>query len=182
MFDQMMPASITWGEWAAKGFIDYAAPRDWMSEMNPPGSIIGSPVFLLAGGGSLGGSWPGATLPNWVYDPQPSDVETLLVGGNADFSTPAQFATTELLPLLSNGQQVILSEMGHTNDVFGMQTDAMFHMLATFFDAGEVDDSLFVYQPMSFDVGLGFPDVAHAIVNAAVAVGLLLAAALVVLL
>ena len=71
--------------------------------------------------------------------------------------------------------------MGHTGDVFGLQPDAMFHMLVTFFDTGEVDDSLFEYQPMSFDVSLGFPDMAHAIVNAAVAVGLLIAAALVVL-
>lgn len=181
MFDQMMPSSVTWGEWAAKGFIDYVAPRDWLSEMNPPGSIIGSPVSLLAGGGSLGGSWPVTSLPDWVHEAQPSDVETLLVGGNADFSTPVQFATDELLPLLGNGRQVILAEMGHTNDVFGMQTDAMFHMLATFFDTGEVDDSLFEYQPMSFELGMSFPDMAHAIVNAAVAVGLLIAAALVVL-
>jgi len=181
MFDQMIPTSVTWGEWAAKGFVDYAAPRDWLSDMNPPGSIIGSPLSLLAGGGTLGGSWPMPSLPDWIHESQPSDIETLLIGGNADFSTPVQFATEELLPLLSNGQQVILSEMGHTSDVFGMQTDAMFHMLTTFFDTGEIDDSLFEYQPMSFDVGLSFPDVAHAIVNVAVAVGLLIVAALVVL-
>jgi hypothetical protein len=71
--------------------------------------------------------------------------------------------------------------MGHTGDVFGLQTHAMFHMLATFFDTGEVDDSLFEYQPMSFDLGLSFPDMAHGIVNGAVAVGLLIVAALVVL-
>jgi len=181
MFDQMIPSSVTWGEWASKGVVDYAEPRDWLREMNPPDSIIGSPVSLLAGGGTLGGSWPVTSLPNWVHEAQPSDVETLLVGGNADFSTPVQFATDELLPLLSNGHQVILSEMGHGSDVFGLQPDAMFHMLVTFFDTGEVDDSLFEYQPMSFDVSLGFPDMAHAIVNAAVAVGLLIAAALVVL-
>jgi len=181
MFDQMMPSSVTWGEWAAKGSMDYDPLRDWLNDMNPPNAIIGSPVSLLAGGGTLGGSWPVTSLPEWVHEPQPSDIETLLVGGNSDFSTPAQFAAEELLPLLSNGQQVILAEMGHTGDVFGLQPDAMFHMLATFFDTGEVDDSLFEYQPMSFDVSLGFPDIAHAIVNAAVAVGLLIAAALVVL-
>ena len=181
MFDQMIPTSVVWGEWASKGFVDYAAPRDWVHEMNPPGSIIGSPVSLLAGGGVLGGSWPTTPLPDWVHEPQASDHETLLVGGSADFSTPAQFATDELLPLLSNGHQVILSEMGHSNDLFGLQTDAMFHMLSTFFDTGEVDDSRFEYQPMSFELGLSFPDMAHAVVNAAVAVGILLAAALVVL-
>jgi len=181
MFDQMIPTSVVWGEWSAKGGMDYDPERDWLNEMNPPGSIIGSPVSLLAGGGTLGGSWPVTSLPQWMHEAQPSDHETLLVGGNADFSTPVQFATNELLPLLSNGQQVILTEMGHTNDVFGLQTDAMFHLLATFFDTGEVDDSRFEVQPMSFDVSLGFPDMAHAVVNAAVAVGLIIAAALVVL-
>ena len=182
MFDQMIPASVVWGEWAAKGYLDYAAPRDWLREMNPTGSIIGSPVSLLAGGGALGGSWPTEPLPEWVHEAQPSDHETLLVSGSADFSTPVQFATEELLPLLPNGSQVILAEMGHSNDLFGMQTDAMFHMLSTFFDTGEVDDSQFEYQPMSFELGLSFPDMAHAVVSAAVAVGILLAAALVVLL
>lgn len=121
------------------------------------------------------------TLPDWIHEPQPSAAKTLLVGGNADFSTPAQFPTDELLPLLSNGRQVILSEMGRTNDVFGLQTNAMFHLLVTFFDTGEVDDSLFEYQPMSFALPMSFPDMAHAIVNGAVAVGLLIAAALVVM-
>lgn len=181
MFDQMMPFSVVWGEWAAKGFIDYAAPRDWIREMNPPGSIMGSPVSLLAGGGVLGGSWPVTVLPDWVHEPQVSEHETLLVGGNADFSTPAQFATDELLPLLPNGQQVILSEMGHSGDLFGLQPEAMIHLLTTFFDTGEVDDSHFEYQPMSFDLGMSFSDMAHAVVNAAVAVGILIAAALVVL-
>lgn len=182
MFDLMMPASVTWGEWAAKGSVDYAAPRDWMNEMNPPDSILGSPLSLLVGGSvQLGGGWPAAPLPAWVHEPQPSDVETLLIGGNNDFSTPAQFATDELLPLLSNGHQVILSEAGHTSDVFGVQAEATFHLLTTFYDTGEVDDSLFEYQPMSFDVGLGFPDIAHAVLNAAVGVALLIVAALVIL-
>jgi len=124
---------------------------------------------------------PVAPLPEWVHAPQPSEVETLLVSGNADFSTPARFATEELLPVLADGEQVILSDMGHTGGLLGLQSDAMFHLLATFFDTGEVDDSLFTYQPMRFDVSMGFPDMAHAVINAAVAVGLLLAAALVVL-
>lgn len=108
-------------------------------------------------------------------------METLLVSGSADFSTPAQFATEELLPLLSNGRQVVLSEMGHTGDLFGLQSEAMFHMLATFFDPGEGDDSMFEVQPMHFDTGLGFLDMAHAVVNAVVAAAVVLAAALVML-
>jgi hypothetical protein len=87
-------------------------------------------------------------------------VETLLVSGNIDATTPAQWATEELLPSLKNGQQVILSEFGHTDDVWGLQPEATVHLLTTFYDTGEVDESLFTYQPMDFDVGLGFPAMA----------------------
>jgi hypothetical protein len=37
--------------------------------------------------------------------------------------------------------------------------------LTTFFDTGEVDDSRFTYQPMDFNVGLGFPTMAKIIVG-----------------
>ena len=67
---------------------------------------------------------------------------------------------------LSNGEQVILSEFGHTNDVRGLQPEATAQLLATFFDTGEVDDSRFTYQPMDFKVSLGFPVMAKAIVGA----------------
>ena len=179
MFDQMIPTSVAWGEWAAKGGMDYDSTRDWLNDMNPPGSILGSPLSLLAGGAALGGGWPIAPLPEWVHTPQPSEVETLLLGGNADFSTPARFATDELLPVLANGQQVVLSEMGHSGDTLGLQPDAAAHLLTTFFDTGEVDDSWFEYRPMNFELGRSFSDMAHAALNAVVAVGLLIAAVLV---
>ena len=95
---------------------------------------------------------------------QPSDVETLLVSGNIDATTPAQWATEELLPSLSNGEQVILSEFGHTDDVWGLQPEATVHLLTTFYDTGVVDDSLFTYQPMDFHVGLGFPEIAKLLI------------------
>jgi hypothetical protein len=64
------------------------------------------------------------------------------------------------LPSLSNGQQVILSEFGHVDDVWDLQPEATMHLLTAFYDTGVADDSLFTYQPMSFDVGLGFPAIA----------------------
>jgi len=90
-------------------------------------------------------------------------VETLLISGNIDATTPAQWATEELLPSLSNGEQVILSEFGHTDDVWNLQPEATVHLLTTFYDSGEVDNSLFTYQPMDFDVSLGFPVMAKMI-------------------
>jgi hypothetical protein len=75
-----------------------------------------------------------------------------------DYSTPIWQATEELLPTLSNGEQVILSEFGHSGDIWGLQPEATEHLLTTFFDTGEVDDSLYTYQPMDFQVGFGFPE------------------------
>lgn len=156
--DFMIPSAITWGDWAAKGSIDYDPRRDWITEMDPPDSILGAPTSLLVGGAvQLSGGWPIAPMTDEFRDLQPSDVETLLVNGSIDYSTPARFATGELLPVLENGEQVILSEFGHSSDVWGFQPEAMIHLLMTFYDTGEVDDSLFTYQPMDFHVGLGFP-------------------------
>jgi hypothetical protein len=91
-----------------------------------------------------------------------------------DFSVSPQWATEELLPVLSNGEQVILSEFGHTGDVWGLQPEAMVHLVTTFYDTGEVDDSLFTHQPMGFYVKRGWPTQAKQYLAIAVAVPLLL--------
>ncbi len=99
-------------------------------------------------------------MPAEFRQVHPSDVETLLISGNIDLSTPAEFATDDLLPSLTNGTQVILSEMGHVNDVMSLQPEAIARLLTSFYDSGEADDSLFVYEPMDFQVGWGFPQFA----------------------
>jgi len=91
---------------------------------------------------------------------QSTDVETLLISGSIDFSTPPQFATEELLPYLSNGEQVILKDFGHTGSFWSSQPEARVHMLNTFFDTGQVDASLYTYQPLDLNVGLGWPGLA----------------------
>jgi pimeloyl-ACP methyl ester carboxylesterase len=158
IWDSAIPPAITWGDWGAKGLTDYDPARDYLTEMNPPDSIIGAPASML--GGSMAGGWPINILPAELRQVQPSDVETLLVSGNADFSTPSQFATDELLPFLSNGEQVILSEFGHTGDVWGMQPEATVRLLTSFYDTGVADASLYTYQPMNFHVEVGFPEMA----------------------
>lgn len=171
MYDFMFPTSMTWGELAAKGIsADYDPARDYLTEMNPPGSILGAPMSEFIWSGTQAMDWPMTPIPAELRQVQPSDVETLLVSGSIDCTTPAQFATDELLPSLSNGQQVILSEFGHGDDVWGLQPEATVHLLTTFYNTGEVDDSLFTYQPMDFHVGLGFPAMAKLILAAIVLV------------
>jgi pimeloyl-ACP methyl ester carboxylesterase len=163
-YDMIVPTTFVYGEFLSKGVsADYDADRDYSTEMDPPGSIIGSPMSKVIWGSAAdedGVTWPTAVLPEEFRQVQPSAVETLLVSGNIDFSTPAEYATKELLPALENGEQVILSEMGHINDVMTLQPEATERLLTHFYDTGEVDDSLFVYQPMDFEVGLGYPELA----------------------
>jgi pimeloyl-ACP methyl ester carboxylesterase len=167
MYDLMIPTYMTWGELVIKGVsTDYDPTRDYLTEMNPPDSILGAPMSEFIWSGAQAMDWPIKLIPAELRQVQPSDVETLLVSGNIDATTPAHWATKELLPTLSNGEQVILSEFGHTDDVWGLQPEATVHMLTAFYDSGEVDDSHFTYQPMDFNVGLGFPAMAKIIVAA----------------
>jgi pimeloyl-ACP methyl ester carboxylesterase len=177
MYNMMWPPMNTWGEWANKGIIDIDPARDYITEMDPPGSILGSPLSLVCGGpGQFGGSWPQPSLSAEFLEAPASDVETLLVSGSIDFSVAPQWARDELLPVLSNGHQVILSEFGHTNDFWGLQPEATVHLLTTFYDTGEVDDSLFTYQPMDFHVKRGWPVQAKQYLAIAVVVPILLVA------
>ena len=100
---------------------------------------------------------------------QPSDVETLLVSGSIDFDTPMQFARDELLPSLSNGQHVIVSEYGH-GEFLALQPEASERLLTSFYDTGLADDSLFIYQPVNFHVGIGYPVMAKLALGAIVLV------------
>jgi pimeloyl-ACP methyl ester carboxylesterase len=179
MYDMMIPSYMTWGELAVKGVsTDYDPTRDYLAEMKPTDSILGTPMSEFIWSGAQAMDWPIELIPAELRQARPSDVETLLVSGNIDATTPAQWATEELLPFLKNGQQVILSEFGHTDDVWGLQPEATVHLLTTYYDTGEVDDSLFVYQPMNYDVGLmSFPFMAKILVAAVILIPLLLVGA-----
>jgi pimeloyl-ACP methyl ester carboxylesterase len=162
MYDLINPAKMmTWGESGAiVKSTDFDPTRNYFAEMNPPSSILGAPQSEFAWSPLYFADWPATLIPAEYRQVQVSDVETLLVSGSVDGTTPARYATEELLPSLSNGQQVILSEFGHVDDVWDLQPEATMHLLTTFFDTGEADDSLFIYQPMDFHVGLGFPAMA----------------------
>jgi pimeloyl-ACP methyl ester carboxylesterase len=159
--DLVLPNLFTWGDFFAKGSTDYDAARNYAAELDPPDSILGSPVALLFFGAFSGsGDWPIQLLPAELRQVQPSAVETLLVSGSFDVSTPAETATQDLLPALSHGKQVILSEMGHAADLMSLQPQAYERLLTSFYDTGVADDSLYTYLPMDFNVSLGFPAVA----------------------
>ena len=177
MYDLINPAAMmNWGQSAAMVMSsDFDSERNYFSEMNPSGSIIGAPQSELAWSPLQFTEWPSELISSELRQVQPSDVETLLISGSVDATTPARYATDELLPYLDNGQQVILSEFGHSNDIWDLQPEATMHLLTTFFISGVGDDSLFVYQPMDFEVGLGFPAIAKILVVAIILIFVLMA-------
>jgi pimeloyl-ACP methyl ester carboxylesterase len=73
---------------------------------------------LRLGHGALVDAWPAAPDKREYSQVRTSNVETLLIGGELDFSTPPQAATKELLPYLPNGHEVVLPGIGHTASIF----------------------------------------------------------------
>jgi pimeloyl-ACP methyl ester carboxylesterase len=160
-YNYIVPSMMTWGEMAAKAVsADFDSSRDYSVEMDPPSSIMGSPMGKLLWGPLRFGDWLIKPIPEEYRKLQRSDVETLLINGSVDFSTPAEFAMNELLPYLSRGKQIILSEMGHVDDVFAIQPEATKQLLTSFYETGVADDSLCTYVPMDFNVKWGFPKIA----------------------
>jgi len=170
-----LPNLWTWGEGLslAASVDDYYDPdRDYRSEFEAPETILGSPLSLILW--SMGPEWPTYPIPQEYLQVQPTDVETLLISGSIDLSVPPQYATEELLPYLSNGEQVILEDFGHTGSFWNSQPEARVRMLNTFFDTGQVDASLYTYQPLDFDAGLGWPALAKLLLAVLVLVLILL--------
>lgn len=79
-----------------------------------------------------------------------SQTETLIVSGNLDTSTPADFARDELMPYLPNGHQVILENFSHA-DIAMTQPENYFKLINTFFDTGKVDTSFFTPQTIDLN-------------------------------
>ena len=152
----MFAKASVWGHNAAlrSSLGQFDPARDYRTELNPPDSILGSPASTAAYAGYA--AWPANPIREAYRQVQHSNVETLLVSGSVDFNTPAQYARDELLPSLSNGQHVILSEYGH-GEFLSLQPEASKRLLNSFYDTGVADDSLFTYHPLDFQVGLGYP-------------------------
>ena len=66
--------------------------------------------------------------------------------------------------------------MGHTETFWNRQPEAARRLLTTFLSTGEVDASLYTYQPVDFDAGLGWPGLAKLVLAIVLAVVCLLVA------
>jgi pimeloyl-ACP methyl ester carboxylesterase len=153
LFSEMaFPSAFVWGETAAvSASTDLPSGLEYLAEANLEDTILGTPGSTWMFNGVS--AWPAHLLPEEFRRVQPSDVETLLVSGTVDFSTPAQFARDELLPSLNHGQQVILPEFGHSSDIWEIQPEATVQLVNSFYSTGVADNSLFVYHTPNFEEG-----------------------------
>jgi hypothetical protein len=154
-----------WGDVPATAQIDDAAGAAYYAGHTGRGTIIGNPFTdSLWGKGGLVTAWPHAVEVDQYSKLRPTDVDTLVISGDLDFATPAEFATKELLPSLRHGHQVVLHNLGHTGDTWTYETAASSRLINTFLDTGRVADSAYPQRRMSFDVTPGQPWLAKIVV------------------
>jgi pimeloyl-ACP methyl ester carboxylesterase len=177
-----LPQAFTWGEFASIAMADEQPAERYFSSGMGRGSIIGNPLTkFLWGAGGLVHAWPANPGENQYTSVQNSKVPTLLVGGTLDFATPAQNATKELLPHLTNGHQVILSGLGHVDDFWYYEPSASTQLLTTFYATGQVDTSRYTPNLVSFTTSQSQTAIARDLLGAMVGVALLAVLWLVVL-
>jgi len=165
----MLPADFAWGDSSAKAFsadYDFDPATDYVAEVTPGPYLLGSPGSSM--GWAAAGIWPVKKIPDEYRAAQPSSVETLMLSGTLDVSTPARNAREQLLPLLENGEQVVLSEFAHTGDLYYLQREATRHLLTTFYATGKVDASLYEPNEVNFEPKWGFPLIAKLALGGAV--------------
>ena len=176
----VFPRAQVWGDVAAVARTDAAYGRRFFAAGADRGSVIGSPgTDLVWAGGRLLDTWPASPDENEYTRVQNSNVETLLIGGNLDFSTPPQNATRELLPHLPKGHQVVLSDLGHTDDFWTYQPKAADRLINTFLDSGRVDTSSYTDNSVDFTPGSSHGKIATIVVSVMLAFAALAVLALV---
>lgn len=167
----MIPSDFAWGDSASKALsseYDYDPAMDYIGEVTPDPYLLGSPGSSMGWAGAP--VWPANKIPDEYRVARESSVETLMLSGSLDVSTPARNAREQLLPLLPNGDQVVLSGFAHTGDLIYLQQDATRHLLTTFFQTGEVDGSLYRPNVVNFKPNWGFPLIAKLVVSGAITV------------
>jgi pimeloyl-ACP methyl ester carboxylesterase len=180
MADLAFPRAQVWGDVAAVGRTDAAYARRFFATHADRGSVIGGPgTDLVWAGGRLFDAWPASPDENEYTHVRNSTVETLLIGGSLDFATPPQNATRELLPHLPNGHQVVVANLGHTDDFWAYEQAASNRLLNTYLDSGRVDTSLYSTNSVDFTPSFSHGSIAKIIVAVMLVLGALAALSLV---
>jgi pimeloyl-ACP methyl ester carboxylesterase len=170
------PGEFVWGEYAATARIDAKAAREYFSAGGSKTDLAYAATAFGWGEGGMVEAWPSTPDDDAYSEVRTSNVETLLIGGELDLATPPQWGTRDLLPHLPNGRQVVLPGFGHSTSFWLDQQDAGTHLVNTFLDTGQVDDSRYDPQRVDFT-----PEVTQAALGKGIGAGMVGLAALTVL-
>lgn len=151
--DLTFPEAFVWGELASVGMIDVDLANEYYGAGGDQGSILGNAgTDFIWAGGQLATVWPDSPNDDAYSEVRSTQVETLLVSGTLDFSTPVETAI-EFLPFVPNGQHVVLPDFGHSEDFWDYQPDAARRLLNSYYATGIADDSAYTYQTVDFQPG-----------------------------
>lgn len=166
--DLLFPELFIRGQYAAAATADAQAAREYFSTYGAErdSDLAYAATAMGWGGGRWLDEWPRTAEADRYSRVRRSQVETLLIGGELDFSTPPQIAEKELLPYLPNGHQVVLPGVGHTGSFFTVQPEASSRLINTFFDSGRVDDSVYKAEEPDFTSSTGLASVAKIVAGA----------------
>lgn len=180
MADLALPGGPVWGDCAAASQVDAAAADAHFAAGGKQGEILGNPgTDFMWAAGKAQHAWPANSGDAQYSRMRTSDVDTLVIGGTLDFTTPPEVATRELMPYLPNGHQVVLAELGHTVDFWSYQPDASSRLVNTFLDSGTVDDSLYTHRTMDFQPAMSWSAIARIAAGSMAALALAAAASFV---
>ncbi|HMQ05773.1 MAG TPA: alpha/beta hydrolase [Saprospiraceae bacterium] len=140
----------TWGDMFQKGFSADFNPdinyRQYLRSFDES-TLLGANYALLLWGSA--GTWSGKSIPESFKLLQPSHTETLILSGDLDVSTPADFATQKLLPSMPFAQQKVFRNMSHL-DVANIQPLSYQAIINEFFLTGHANFSAFKEATINF--------------------------------
>ncbi len=173
MAQLIFPKGQVWGDVAASGRSDAAFARRFFARHANRGSVIGSPgTDLTWSGGRLLDAWPASPDENEYTSVQDTKVETLLISGQLDFATPPQWRR-ELLPHLPSSHDLVLSNLGHSDDFWTYEPGASERLINTFLASGRVDTSLYTPAHVDFTPAMSQGTIAAIVVASMLGLALL---------
>ena len=138
MYDQFMSFAIYPGDLLAKTFSSVTDPdRDFVSELSDPGSVIGSPLSMVAWGSFEYSDWPVKPVAKEHPPTQKSNVETLIFYGSKETGEPFRKKYEENF---TNAHWLILDDLGHM-DIWNIIGEGTNHLMLRFLNDGVVDTS-----------------------------------------
>ena len=134
-----------WGESYFKAVsADYQSGADYLSSMNSKENLVGAPMSKLFAVVDYSG-WEVQMIPAEYRKLDTSYVNTLMINGNLDVSTPLANAQ-ELIGYLPNGNLVVLTDRGH-QDLGLKQREEFRKMIIEYYLTGNVNDEGFNHIP-----------------------------------